>query len=607
MCINKALTQNIASEQVLEQPSAADILIVDDTLENLKLLSSMLTEQGYNVRKATTGQMALKAVQSLLPDLVLLDIMMPDLTGFEVCKQLKSQPQAVDLPIIFLSALDTPVDKVQAFEVGGSDYISKPFQIEEVLVRVNHHLALKAAHQEICSLNAKLEARVSERTQQLTNAHHRLREAEAYDPLTGLINRSTFIQQVDIALSLSKTRTNGVFAVLIMDCDRFKVINDALGHLVGDELLQNLAKPLSRLIRQNDHLARLGGDEFAILLNEINDIDQAVNVADRILSVLAQPFCFRGYEIFVNVSIGLVLGNTSYDHPEQLLRDADIAMYRAKASGRGQYQVFSSAMDGEAHRRLEIETDLHRALKLKEFRAHFQPIVDLATGTIAGFEALARWQHPKHGLIPPGEFLPIAEETGLICEIGRSIMEQACHQLQNWRQEGFSALMMYVNLSAQELSQPILIEEIDRILAETQLPSSAIKLEITESSMIQDLQTTILILNQLQERGIQLSIDDFGTGYSSLGQLQSLPVNTLKIDRAFTQQLDGTPETVGLVPVILGIAQVMDMDVVAEGIETEQQLAQLRELGCRYGQGFLFSRPVDAQTATQLIRSDNRW
>lgn len=607
MFINEALTQNMASEPVLEQPLAADILIVDDTLENLKLLSSMLTDQGYTVRKATTGKMALKAVQSLPPDLVLLDIMMPDLNGFEVCKQLKSQAETADLPIIFLSALDAPFDKVKAFEVGGADYISKPFQIEEVLVRVSHHLALKAAYQEICSLNTQLEARVSERTQQLTDAHYRLREAEAYDPLTGLINRSTFIQQVDIALSLSKTQPDEAFALLIMDCDRFKVINDALGHLVGDELLQEIAKSLSRLVRQNDHFAHLGGDEFAILLTSINDIAPVVNVADRILAMLVQPFCFRGYEIFVNVSIGLVLGDSSYDHPEQLLRDADIAMYRAKASGKGQYQIFDSAIDGEALRRLEIETDLHRALKQKEFRAYFQPIVDLATGTIAGFEALVRWQHPTRGLIPPDEFLPIAEESGLICGIGRLVLEEACHQLQTWRQEGFSALMMYVNLSAQELSQPILIQEIDRILAETQLPASAIKLEITESAMIQDLQTTILILNQLQERGIRLSIDDFGTGYSSLGQLQSLPVNTLKIDRTFTQRLDGTSETLGLVPVILGIAQVMDMDVVAEGIETEQQLSQLRELGCRYGQGFLFSKPVDAQTATQLIRSDHRW
>jgi diguanylate cyclase (GGDEF)-like protein len=607
MFIKKTLIQNIASEQVLKQTSAADILIVDDTLENLKLLSSLLTEQGYSVRKATTGQMALKAIQSLPPDLVLLDIMMPDLNGFDVCKQLKSQAETADLPIIFLSALDEAFDKVHAFEVGGADYISKPFQIEEVLVRVSHHLALKAAHQEICSLNTKLEARVSERTQQLTDARYRLREAEAYDPLTGLMNRSTFIQQVDSALSLSKIQANKVFAVLIMDCDRFKVINDALGHLVGDELLQEIGKPLSHIIRQNDCLARLGGDEFAILLNTINDIEQAVQVAERILSVLTQPFRFRGYEIFVSVSIGLVLGSSSYDHPEQLLRDADIAMYKAKASGRGQYQIFDSAMDGEARRRLEIETDLHRALKQKEFRAYYQPIIDLATGTIVGFEALVRWQHPKRGLIPPGEFLPIAEETGLICEIGRFVMEQACHQLQTWRHEGFSTLMMYVNLSAQELSQPILIQDIDRILAETQLPSSAIKLEITESSMIQDLQTTILILNQLRERGIQLSIDDFGTGYSSLGQLHSLPVNTLKIDRAFTQQLNGTTETLGLIPVILGIAQVMQMDAVAEGIETEQQLSQLRELGCRYGQGFLFSKPVDAQTATQLIRSGNRW
>jgi diguanylate cyclase (GGDEF)-like protein len=604
---HEPLTVKIIPQDSKEQIFAADILIVDDTLENLKFLSTMLLEEGYRVRKATTGQMALKAIQSLPPDLVLLDIMMPDLNGFEVCKRLKSQSDTSTIPIIFLSALNAAFDKVQAFQVGGADYISKPFQIEEVLIRVNHHLKLRAAQQEICALNAKLETRIFERTQQLSVANHRLLEVERYDSLTKLSNRFALIKHIEQTLIAAQRNANKVFALLVLDCDRFKVINDSLGHLVGDELLKKIAESLSHLIRQNDNLARLGGDEFAILLNDVGDIDQAIHVADRILFMFRQPFCFKGYEIFVNVSIGLALGNLSYDYPEQLLRDADIAMYRAKALGRGQYRVFDALMRNEVHRLLEIETDLHRALNQTEFRVYYQPIVDLKTGTIAGVEALVRWLHPRRGLISPGEFLPIAEETGLICLIGRFVMEQACRQLQEWRKAGFSFLMLYVNLSAQELGQPSLVQDIESLLVKTHLPPHAIKLEITESSMIQNLQTTMIILNQLREQGIQLSIDDFGTGYSSLGQLQSLPVNTLKIDRSFTQRLDGTPEHLGLVPVILSIAQTMNMDVVAEGIETEQQLAQLRDLGCRFGQGFLFSKPVEAQRITTLLQQETQW
>ena len=604
--INAMLPEQEKSE-IVREAVTADILIVDDTIENLKLLSSMLAEGGYNVRKATTGQMALKAAQSLPPDLILLDIMMPDLNGYEVCKQLKAHPDTSEIPIIFLSALDSAFDKVAAFEGGCADYISKPFQIEEVLIRVRHHLALRAAQREIFELNIKLEERVWQRTQQLSVANHRLTEVELYDNLTGLINRSTFIKQIEQNLCNLQSNPSEIFAVLVFDCDRFKVINDSLGHVVGDELLKEISKPLSQLIRQDDCLARLGGDEFAILLHNINDIDQAVNVADRILSILKHPFCFKGYEIFVNASIGIVLGNASYDHPEQLLRDADIAMYRAKALGRGQYLIFNSAMLNDADRLLEIETDLHRALKQKEFMVYYQPIIDLKTGSISGVEALVRWLHPKRGLIPPGEFLPIAEEIGLMWLIGQSVMEQAFHQLFEWHKAGFSSLMLYVNLSAQELNQPSLIQNIDRLLAETQLPQSSIKLEITESSMIQNLETAMLVLNQLRERGIQLSIDDFGTGYSSLGQLQSLPVNTLKIDRSFTQRLDGTSENLGLVPLILGIANVMNMEVVAEGIETVQQLSQLRELSCRFGQGFLFSKPLNVQDITVLISAEKRW
>ncbi|GAB4537037.1 MAG: hypothetical protein Tsb0014_25370 [Pleurocapsa sp.] len=597
----------IERDKISKASFSKDILIVDDTLENLRLLSSMLTEQGYTVRKATNGQMTLKVVQTLPPDLILLDIMMPDMNGYEVCQILKANPATAAIPIIFLSALDDVLDKVKAFQIGAIDYITKPFQIEEVLVRVRNQLALKAAQQEIYQLNAHLEERVKERTQELTAANEKLREMATYDDLTGLVNRFEFMEQLGQFLYRAKIDSAYQFAVLYLDCDRFKIVNDSLGHVVGDELLKKIAHQLRNIVREKDILARLGGDEFAIILSEISHLDRAIEVAERILTVLKQPFGCNSYEIFINVSIGIVLSNPDYEQPEHILRDADTAMYRAKDLGRGQYQIFTPKMYHAAHQLLEIETNLHRAIRQKEFVVYYQPIINLNTGRIVGFEALVRWLHPQHGLIPPGSFLPIAEETGLICTIGSLVMEQACAQLAQWKQQGFEDLKVYINLAAQQLSQANLVQEIDRILAETQLTSDSIKLEITESSMMQNLQSTKLLIQQLRERGIQFSIDDFGTGYSSLSQLQTFPVNTLKIDRCFVNHLDGTTQNLKLIPIILSIAKVMDMDVVAEGIETEQQLAQLRTLDCHFGQGFFFSKPLNAEDASNLLMQNPQW
>ncbi|AFZ36219.1 response regulator receiver modulated diguanylate cyclase/phosphodiesterase [Stanieria cyanosphaera PCC 7437] len=601
------MSEKIPSLNQADQSLPKDILIVDDTLENLRLLSTMLTEQGYTVRKATNGQMALTAVQALPPDLILLDIMMPDMSGYEVCQKLKANPTTTTLPIIFLSALDDVLDKVKAFQIGGVDYITKPFQIEEVLVRVHNQLALKAAQRKIVQLNNELEERVKQRTQQLLSANERLRQMAIYDDLTGLFNRSEFMEQLEQSLYRTKIDSAYQFALLFLDCDRFKVVNDSLGHLVGDALLKKIAHQLQNIVSVKDTLARLGGDEFAILLSGISELNQAIETAKQIISLLKQPFYCLDYEIFINVSIGIVLINPDYQQPEHILRDADTAMYRAKDLGRGQYQVFTPTMYYAAHQLLKIETDLHRAIKQKELLVYYQPIVDLAQGKIVGFEALVRWLHPQHGLMFPDSFLPVAEETGLICSIGSLVIEQACDQLSQWQQQGFTHLNIYINLAVQQLSQSSLVEEIDRILAKTKLDSDSIKLEITESSMMQNLQSTKLLLRQLQERGIKLSIDDFGTGYSSLSQLQTFPVNTLKIDRSFIQNLDGTPDNLGLVPVILSIAHVMKLNVVAEGIETKQQLTQLRELGCHFGQGFLFAKPLNAEEATKLIAQNPHW
>jgi diguanylate cyclase (GGDEF)-like protein len=586
-----------------------DIFVVDDTPENLRLLSTMLINQGYNVRKAINGQMALKAVQTVVPDLILLDIMMPEMDGYEVCQHLKANQLTAKIPVIFLSALSDVFDKVKAFEVGGVDYITKPFQFEEVVVRVQNQLELKAAEKEICQLNAQLEERVKERTQQLEIANAQLLEMALHDALTGLPNRTLFMERLQQALNRASSDSVYQFAVLFLDCDRFKVINDSLGHLIGDELLIAIARRLEASLSQSDTLARLGGDEFAILLTEVKEVSSAAFVANQILESLSHPFQLKGHEVFINASIGIAPGNFNYNQPEHLLRDADTAMYRAKTLGKGQYQIFDPAMHDAALQLLHLETELRRAIIQQEFIVHYQPIVDLNTGRIAGFEALVRWHHPQRGMVSPNAFIPVAEETGLIIPIGNWVLRQACHQLRLWQKEKLKGipLFMSVNLSVRQFAQPDLIEQIDLILEETQLKSQSLKLEITESAIMDNANSAAVILQKLRERSIQLSIDDFGTGYSSLSYLHSFPINTLKVDRSFVRRIDGNPKNLGLIPAIMSIAQTMGMSVIAEGIETSQQLAQLRNLGCGFGQGYLFSKPMDAERAMDLIASNIQW
>ncbi len=414
------------------------------------------------------------------------------------------------------------------------------------------------------------------------------------------------MEHLERALNAVKVHPDQEFALLFLDCDHFKLVNDSLGHLVGDELLIAIAHRLSNFLSRDHVLARMGGDEFAILLNNSNGVN-AVRIADQIGALLAHPFRLKRHEVYTNVSIGIAVATSDYDKAEQVLRDADIAMYSAKASGRGKYRVFDPAMHKAVLERLALETDLHRAIQQEEFLLYYQPIVCLETGQIAGFEALLRWQHPQRGLLQPATFIPIAEETGLINTIGNWVVRQACRQLQQWQQEWqhqpFVAptLTISVNLAAQQFAQPNLVEQIDRILTDVGLPPHCLTLELTESAIMEHAQAAATVLKQLRERHIRLSIDDFGTGYSSLSYLHSFPVDALKIDRSFIQRLDGTPETLSLVPLIIEIAKAMNMKVIAEGIETQRQLEQLQLLQCKLGQGFLFSQPLPSDQIVHLI------
>lgn len=424
-----------------------------------------------------------------------------------------------------------------------------------------------------------------------------------HDALTGLPNRTLFTERLEQMVQRAKRHKNYSCAVLFLDLDRFKVVNDSLGHLIGDQLLIAVARKLEVYLRPEDTVARLGGDEFAILLNDIKDVNYATQIAERLIQVLALPFNLSGRKVFISTSIGIVLGSEANSWSDELLRNADIAMYQAKALGKGRYVVFDTDLHHHNITRLQLETDLRQAIDCQEFRVHYQPIVLLATGRVVGFEALVRWEHPTKGVISPAEFIPIAEETGLILPLGHWVLQVACHQMRQWqRQFPLSPpLTISVNLSAKQFVQPNLCQQIAQILLETNLDASSLRLEITESILMDEAESVTTVLLQLKALGVSLYLDDFGTGYSSLSYLYRFPIDTLKIDRFFISKMSFGNDNSEIVRAITTLAQALSIDAIAEGIETAEQLMQLRTLQCKYGQGYFFSHPLDSQAAGVLI------
>ncbi len=435
----------------------------------------------------------------------------------------------------------------------------------------------------------------------LQESKEHFRHAAFHDALTGLPNRALLADHLKLAIERAKRREDHLFAVLFLDLDRFKNINDSLGHTIGDQLLIAIARRVEGCLRPMDTVARLGGDEFAILLDGLEDFSHAIHVAERVQDELMQPFNLKGHEVYTTASIGIALSTTGYDHPENILRDADIAMYRAKDNGKARYELFDTVMHTRAVALLKLENDLRRAIERQEFRVYYQPIICLQTDQIAGFEALVRWEHPERGFVSPDEFIPLSEETGLIMEIGQWVLHESCRQMRQWQKSLQRPLMLSVNLSGKQFIQPNLIGQIKNILEETDFDPRWLRLEITESVVMENAEAATSMLLQLRELGAHLSIDDFGTGYSSLSYLHRFPVTTLKIDRSFIGRMGEGDENSEIVRTIMTLANNLGMEVVAEGVETEEQLAQLRVLKCEYGQGYLFSRPVAAEAAELLI------
>lgn len=430
-----------------------------------------------------------------------------------------------------------------------------------------------------------------------------------YDRLTGLPNRSLLLERMERSLEYAKRHKNYLFAVLFLDFDGFKNVNDSLGHTNGDRLLASMARRLESATRSMDTVARLGGDEFVILLEDIEGLHSATHIAERIQRALVIPFTLEGQEVFMSVSIGITLNTVPYEHTEELLRDADTAMYRAKILGRNRYEVFDRQMHEQARNRLQMETDLHKGIEQKAFLLHYQPIVDIEARRLNGFEALVRWLRPQRGFTAPGEFLGLAEETGLIVQIDRWVMTEACRQINEWRAQfpAFEDLTVAVNLSSRQFLRRDFLEFVRNMLQETQLPPRYLKMEITESALMENIETVANVLGELRDLGIRISIDDFGTGYSSLSYLHRLPLNTLKVDRSFITDMETKQENHEIVRAIVTLAHNLHMNVVAEGIETQTQLERCRELNCQFAQGHLFSKALTAEDATQLLQSGGQW
>jgi diguanylate cyclase (GGDEF)-like protein len=609
------------------QNSPANILIVDDTPDNLDLLASILNKRGYQTRCVENGAMALEIAHSGWAELILLDIQMPQMDGYEVCQKLKAESATAEIPVIFISALNDFYDKKKAFAVGGVDYITKPFEIKEVVVRVANQIAIYSGKSQIIELNNQLERKVKERTVELETRNKQLkleidRRQQAQDnllrmalndPITGLANRNSFISRLKQALKVTEQRPDYFFAVILLECDRFKTIKRTISHIEGNQLLMAIGNVLGSGLDKSSLLSRLEGDEFAIFLDNIQDVQDAVTLVRQIQQKLTQPFSLARRKVLINVNVGIAIGNKDYQDIDRLFNDADIAMQQAKTLRGDRCQVFQPDMYIQLQDDMELanrELELKQAIKCEEFVNYYLPTASLKTRSIVELEALIRWHHPIKGVVLPDDFIPTAEETGLIISLGDIVLKQACQQIKHWqmRHEHQSNLNICINLSAKQLFHPNLIPKIDVVLRKTQLQGHHLKLEIAETVIIENPTVAFNILQQLKKRQVRLSLDNFGVGYSSLTCLHRFPFDDLKIDRSlianFSQDnpnLKLETATALLIQQIIAIAHQMNMVVTATGIETNYQLNQLKNLGCDHGQGYLISKLLDRDSVEDFL------
>jgi len=567
--------------------------------------------------EAECGLTAIGLIDRESFDLVLLDVMMPGMDGIETLKRIRSRNSASALPVIMVTAKSESGNIVDALELGANDYVTKPVDFAVALARVNTQISRKRAeeqvvlaNEELRKANEDLELRVEERTSRLIDANQRLKveianreESQAksqylahHDSLTGLGNRLLFKEQLEEALKDVSIAPHPL-AVLFLDLDGFKAVNDTLGHSVGDLLLKLVATKLRDILPRTDRIARLGGDEFAILQISSTQPGSSIALAEKIIEVVGQPSSIDGHDVTVGASVGIAVAHPGNMNTENFLKSADLAMYSAKSDGRGTYRMFDPEMDAIVQARRLLEREMRTALAQDGFRLFYQPLVNLQTKKVTAFEALMRWQHPERGMVPPSEFIPVAEEMGLIVQLGEWALRHACAEATEWP----DGICVSVNLSPLQFSKGSLVSTVMSALASAGLPASRLELEITESVLLEKSERNISILNQLRDLGVRISMDDFGTGYSSIGYLRSFPFDKIKIDQSFVRDLLVDEGSLAIVRAIAGLGVSFGMTTTAEGVETEEQMRCLNLEGCIEVQGYLYSKAVPANEIVGVL------
>jgi diguanylate cyclase (GGDEF)-like protein len=586
------------------------ILLADDEPDFRRSLQMILAQWGYDVQTVSDGQEALQILLENPPELAILDWVMPHLSGLEICRQFRARAGSQFPYLILLSGRSRTEDIVAGLDAGADDYVTKPVDFLELRARLQVGFRMVKLQKELGRRASELEKSLEE-VHQLQAVAEEARKREHFlafhDSLTGLPNRQLFFDRLSQAIAQSR-RSGELLAVMLLDLDGFKAINDGVGHAGGDHVLQITSQRLQACLRESDTVARLGGDEFAILARGLTNVGDVVQIAEKVLRSFAAPLVVEHQQCQIGTSIGISLFPSDGVEVELLVKRADLAMYRAKRLGKNRFMLHDLAMDARLHGQTSLESDLRTALGRSDFVMHYQPQVNMATGDFTGVEALLRWQHGPNGMIPPEEFIPLAEETGLIIPIGAWALRTACRHHCAWKCSNGPGphLRMAVNLSARQFRGVHLVETVAEILQETRFDPQCLELEITESVAMQNLDHSIATMVRLKDMGVRLAVDDFGTGYSSLSYLKRFPIDLLKIDRSFVKGVPKDQDDAAITEAIISLAHSLKLGVIAEGVETREQWEFLRKLDCDEAQGFLLSPPVSEERLSALFASGER-
>jgi len=561
------------------------ILIVDDEIVSRHTVGLLLESEGYQLVFAENGKEALLKAEQVMPDVMLLDVMMPEMDGFEVCRRLRQNTRLAELPVVMVTGLGDRESRLRGIEAGADDFMTKPFDQAELRARIRT----------ITRLN---------RYRRLVETEEKLVYLANYDPLTGLANRHLLSKHIYQTLH-SLHYTTKAIAVLCIDLDSFQIINDSLGQALGDELLSLIAQRIVNCIPNDARSARLNGDEFSVALISNNPVKEASQLAQKILNIISEPLMLKGHDIVMTATIGISVSPDDGNSAETLLKHANTAMSRAKLAGKNRYQFFANEMNDVAVKRLYLESQLRRALERDELHLHYQPQMALRSGVLVGAEVLLRWKHPELGYVSPDIFIPLAEEIGLIIPIGEWVLYTACKQAKKWQDQGFNNLCIAVNVSSYQIQHSNLLHTVQKVLYQTQFDPNYLELELTESVLMQthksDDENGLSMFNTFKKMGIKIAIDDFGTGYSSLSYLKHFPVDTLKIDKSFINDICSNKDDAAITSTIIAMAHGLQLSVVAEGVETTKQLAFLHLKNCEIAQGYLLSRPLSDNKFLQLL------